>query len=92
MIPSIPQIPPRLGCRRSPGRFYSGPQSPDMNPIENPWWDLKKAVAAHKPKNITELEAIVHEEWDKIPVTLPEAGVWLYISIAAGHNCKRVFY
>jgi len=24
-------------------------------------------VAAHKPKNITELEAIAHEEWAKIP-------------------------
>jgi len=24
MIPSIPKIPPRLGYRKSPGRFYSG--------------------------------------------------------------------
>jgi len=24
--------------------------------------------------------------------TLPEAGVWLYIMFAAGHNSKRVFY
>jgi len=24
-------------------------------------------VAARKPKNVTELEAIAHEEWDKIP-------------------------
>jgi len=24
VIPSIPQIPPRLGCRRSHGRVYSG--------------------------------------------------------------------
>lgn len=42
-------------------------QSPDLNPIENLWWDLKKAVAARRPKNITELEAIAHEEWAKIP-------------------------
>jgi len=41
--------------------------SPDLIPIENIWWDLKKVVAAHKPKNITKLEAIAHEEWDKIP-------------------------
>ena len=27
---------------------------PDLNPIENLWWDLKKAVAVRKPKNVTE--------------------------------------
>lgn len=43
-------------------------QSPDLNPIENLWWDLKKAVAARKPKNVNELEAFAHEEWAKIPV------------------------
>jgi len=26
------------------------------------------------------------------PETLPEAGVWLYISFVAGQNRKRVFY
>lgn len=31
------------------------------------WWDLKKVLAACKPKNISELETIVHEEWDMIP-------------------------
>ena len=39
----------------------------DLNPIENLWWDLKKAVAARKPKNISELEVIAHKEWTKIP-------------------------
>uniref|UniRef100_A0A8C5R501 Transposase n=1 Tax=Leptobrachium leishanense TaxID=445787 RepID=A0A8C5R501_9ANUR len=43
-------------------------QSPDLNPIENLWWDLKKAVALRKPKNVTELEAFAHDEWAKIPV------------------------
>jgi len=43
------------------------PQWPSVNPIENLWWDLKKAVAARKPNNITELEASAHEEWAKIP-------------------------
>jgi len=41
-----------------------------LNPIENLWWDLKKVVAARKPENITELEAIAHEEWVKIPQKL----------------------
>lgn len=35
---------------------------PDLNPTENLWWDLKKAVAARKPKNIIKLEAFAHEE------------------------------
>lgn len=43
-------------------------QSPDLNPIENLWWDLKKAVAARKPSNITELQTFAREEWAKIPI------------------------
>uniref|UniRef100_A0A8C5QI98 Tc1-like transposase DDE domain-containing protein n=1 Tax=Leptobrachium leishanense TaxID=445787 RepID=A0A8C5QI98_9ANUR len=43
-------------------------QSPDLNPIENLWLELKKAVAVRKPKNVTELEAFAHDEWAKIPV------------------------
>uniref|UniRef100_A0A8C5MRA4 Transposase n=1 Tax=Leptobrachium leishanense TaxID=445787 RepID=A0A8C5MRA4_9ANUR len=44
-------------------------QSPDLNPIENLWWDLKKAVVVRKPKNVTELEAFAHDEWAKILVS-----------------------
>jgi len=40
-------------------------QSPDLNPIGNLWWDLKKAVAKRTPKNMTEVEA--HEQWARIP-------------------------
>ena len=32
-------------------------QSPDLNIIENVWIDLKQAVSARNPKNLTELEA-----------------------------------
>ena len=31
------------------------------------WWDLKNAIAAQKPSNISELEAFAGEEWAKIP-------------------------
>ena len=41
--------------------------SPDLNPIENLWWDLKKAVARQNPKNLRDLEAIAIDEWAKIP-------------------------
>lgn len=42
-------------------------QSPDLNPIENLWWDLTKAVAGSKPRNVTELEAFAKEEWARNP-------------------------
>ena len=42
-------------------------QSPDLNPIENLWRELKTRVMARKPSNLTELEAFAKEEWANIP-------------------------
>ncbi len=42
-------------------------QSPDLNLIENLWRELKVRVAKRQPRNITDLERICKEEWDKIP-------------------------
>lgn len=42
-------------------------QSPDLNIIENLWDDLKRAVHARHPSNLTELEMFCKEEWSKIP-------------------------
>ena len=42
-------------------------QSPDLNPIEMLWHDLKRAVHTRHPKNITELKQFRKEEWSKIP-------------------------
>ncbi len=42
-------------------------QSPDMNPIENLWWELKVRVAKRQPRNLNDLEKICKEEWNKIP-------------------------
>uniref|UniRef100_A0A9J7ZYF3 Tc1-like transposase DDE domain-containing protein n=1 Tax=Cyprinus carpio carpio TaxID=630221 RepID=A0A9J7ZYF3_CYPCA len=39
-------------------------ESPDLNPTENLWNDLKTAV--HK-RNLKDLERICKEEWIKIP-------------------------
>ncbi|KAK3511520.1 hypothetical protein QTP70_008979 [Hemibagrus guttatus] len=42
-------------------------QSPDLNPIENLWRELKIRVSKRQPQNLNDLERICKEEWDKIP-------------------------
>ena len=41
-------------------------QSPNLNPIENLWYELKKAVHKRSPRNLNELEQFCIEEWSKI--------------------------
>ena len=41
-------------------------QSPDLNPIENLWRELKLQVAKRQLRNPTDLERICKEEWTKI--------------------------
>ena len=41
-------------------------QSPDLNPIEMLWHDLKKAIHSRHPKNLAELQQFCKEEWSKI--------------------------
>jgi transposase len=40
------------------------PYSPDLNPIENLWADLKRRVELRCPSSITELKEILSEEWE----------------------------
>ncbi len=42
-------------------------QSPDLNPIENLWRELKLRVAQRQPQNLKDLEKTCMEEWAKIP-------------------------
>lgn len=44
------------------------PQSPDLNPIENLWFEVKKELTERQPKNINELKLLIVEEWSKISV------------------------
>lgn len=48
--------------------------------------ELKKATAAHKPKNINELETITHEEWAKVHQECCQKLVSGCITSAAGHS------
>ena len=42
-------------------------QSPGLNPIKHLWRDLKIAVQRRSPSNLTALERICREEWEKLP-------------------------
>uniref|UniRef100_A0AAR2L4R7 Tc1-like transposase DDE domain-containing protein n=1 Tax=Pygocentrus nattereri TaxID=42514 RepID=A0AAR2L4R7_PYGNA len=41
-------------------------QSPDLNPIEHLWGDLKRAVHRRCPRNLSDLEGFCKEEWANI--------------------------
>ncbi|KAJ4922080.1 hypothetical protein JOQ06_026315, partial [Pogonophryne albipinna] len=60
-------------------------QSPDLNPIESLWRELKVRVAQRQPQNITALEEICMEEWAKIPATGRSTATSLYL-----HSLKRM--
>ncbi len=42
-------------------------QSPNLNPIDNLWRELKFRVAKRQPRNLNDLERMCKEVWDKIP-------------------------
>lgn len=44
--------------------------SPDLNPIENLWADLKSRVADRNPRGVDELLEFIEDEWNKTPLEL----------------------
>lgn len=42
--------------------------SPDLNPAERLWRELKHGVQRGRPSNLTQLEQFVHEDWVTTPV------------------------
>ena len=44
-------------------------QSPDLNPIEDLWAELKKRVRARRPTNLTQLHQLCQEDWARIHST-----------------------
>ncbi len=51
----------------TPASWFWPSQSPDLNPIEMWWHDLKQSFHAWKPSNVAELKQFCKEEWAKIP-------------------------
>ncbi|XDV44771.1 hypothetical protein PO909_013011 [Leuciscus waleckii] len=45
-------------------------QSPDLNPIENLWRELKVRIAQRHPRNLKDLEKVCMEECAKIPAAV----------------------
>ena len=41
-------------------------QSPDLNPIEHFWAELKMCLRARRPTNLTQLHQLCQEKWAKI--------------------------
>jgi transposase len=61
--------------RKSRLRVLDWPaQSPDLNPIENLWAELKKSIRKRKtkPTNLTQLKRLVKVSWKAIPKSLIE--------------------
>lgn len=48
-------------------RFKIPPMSPELNPIENVWHELKSAFMEKQLANFQEVQPTVEEEWEKIP-------------------------
>jgi hypothetical protein len=62
-------------------------QSPDLNTIEQLWRDLKIAVQWRSPFNLTELERIGREEWEKLPKYICAK----YKKTRGCNRCQRCF-
>ena len=60
-----------LLCKENVPEIMDWPSnSPDLNPIENLWAIVKRETERRMPKNLNELERIMVEEWNAIPVSV----------------------
>ena len=69
-------------------------QIPDVNPIENLWYDLKIALHQRNPTNLKELDQFCIEGWAKIPVARCAKLIETYSTSrdCSCNCCKRWLY
>lgn len=69
--------------------------SPDLNPIEHLWKELKRAVWKRRPSNRKQLEQFAHEEWAKIPAERCRSLIDSYrnhlIAVIASKGCATKY-
>lgn len=69
--------------------------SPDLNPIEHLWKELKHAVWKRHPSNRKQLEQFAHEEWAKIPAERCRSLIDSYrnrlIAVIASKGCATKY-
>lgn len=53
-----------------PNQLKTPPQSPDLNPIEHLWREIKNRLKNRNPRNKAELRAAIKEIWESIPSTV----------------------
>ena len=66
-------------------------QSPDLNPIEHLWRDLKIAVQRRSPSKLTELERICRYESETLPIQVFQACRVIPKKTQGGNRCHRCF-
>ncbi len=56
---------------------YLPPYSPDLNPIENVWKSVKRAVSEKSPLNTEELEEAIAKAFKKLAESISFAKRWI---------------
>ena len=56
---------------------YLPPYSPDLNPIENIWKNVKRAVSEKTPLNMEELKETIAKAFKKLTKSISSAKNWI---------------